>query len=209
MVDLRFRPLAKWPGALDKTKTPFKMDFVRSLDLLEYELKKLQATGIVIEAGFTIEQLRNDGWPRPGQMPSHPGVILYFKAGTGDNLKFPCGTYNSYRANLHAIALTLERLRDIDRYGVTLIHQQYIGFTALPPAGAFTVESAAEFLYTQSRLHEPTQILGSPMAYPNAFRDAASRLHPDKPGTGNRELWEQLNKARELLDAHHDLRTTA
>lgn len=206
MLDVRFRPLDKWPEntPLGKRHAHFKTPFNRTLDMIEYELRKLGATEILIEAGFTLPDLRNDGWPRGGAEPSHPGVILYFKSKEGP-MRFPCGTYSTWRDNLHALALTLENLRAIDRYGVTLGHQQYLGFRALPPATTkfATLEDAAQFLEIQcGGLATLSPILDSPDSYRSAYREAARRLHPDN-ASGNQHLWNLLTEAKTLLDQHH------
>lgn len=212
MLDLRFRPMPKW-----SEKTPlllkearFRTEYNRTLELLEYELGQLKAREIVIESGFTFAELRNDGWPRGGTTPIHPGVILYFHSKDGP-LRFPCGTYNDYRDNLHAIALTLENLRAIDRYGVTLGHQQYLGFAALPAAGIRTVEDAAMFLAAQGRGRQADSefVMRDKDAMSQLYRLAAARLHPDNPASGNADLWRLLQESKRLLDAHHSEATRA
>ncbi len=50
----------------------------------------------------------------------------------GDVYRFPCDRFKHWDDNLRAISLTLERMRAVDRYGVTLNKQQYAGFKALP-----------------------------------------------------------------------------
>jgi len=45
----------------------------------------------------------------------------------------PCDSFKDWEANLRAIALSLERLRAADRYGVTTEEkEQYIGWLRLP-----------------------------------------------------------------------------
>lgn len=202
MLDARFKPLLKWnrQPALEYRRAPFKTAYNKTLDKLEYELRKLDATDIVVEAGYSREQIRNDGWPRGGTRPSHAGVVLYFKSVDGP-LCFPCGTYASMEDNIHAIALTLENLRAIDRYGVTLQHQQYLGFAALPaPATHGTVEQAAALLGEIANV-PARDVLHSREAYRGAYRAAAARLHPDTGG--DRNAWEALQNASVLLEEHH------
>lgn len=204
MLEARFRPLPKWTESrkLTYARSPFKSPYVKTLDKLESELRILKARDVVIEAGFQAAQIRNDGWPRGKERPSHPGVILYFTGKDGP-LRFPCGTYGRYEDNLRAIALTLENLRAIDRYGVTLGHEQYQGFKALPaPKNEIgTVEDAAAFLATQAGLDDDiaTHLIEDPQAVREAYRMAAARLHPDK-SAGNVHLWHLLQTAVKLLD---------
>jgi len=49
----------------------------------------------------------------------------------------PCDSFRDWEANLRAIALSLEHLRAVDRYGVTTEEEeQYTGWLRLPAAGA-------------------------------------------------------------------------
>lgn len=203
MIDLRFRPLEKWPEKtpLGRSKNPFNTQWVRTLDILEYELKKLNAKNILVEAGFGLAQIRNDGWPRNSELPKHPGVVLYFN-GVEGALRFPAGAYAGWHANVHAIALTLVNLRAIDRYGVTLGHQQYAGFKALSPAAGMTIEDAAAFI-GNTAFQEPGLITVSKEIYREAYRKAAGKLHPDTGGS--QELFVKLSEAKTVLDLHHGL----
>jgi hypothetical protein len=202
MLDARFQPLPKWTRkpALGRQNAHFKTPYKKTLDKLEYELGRLDARDIRIEAGYERSQISNDGWPRGGMRPSHPGVVLYFETKDGA-MCFPCGTYGRLEDNLHAIALTLENLRAVDRYGVTLGHEQYRGFLALPPAAstsdAWTIDRAAEWLNLQSGR---VGTLHSEITYRAAYRDVAARLHPDAGGSPDQ--WQVLQKVKQLLDQH-------
>ncbi len=223
MIDLRFVPLTQWPGEPTKTRrnAAFRSTYIKTLDLLESELKKIHAREIVIQAFYTVDQIRNDGWPKANQRPSHPGVILGFKKPEGERfqrdgkwyvnltpLSFPCDTYPHLEHNIHAIALSLEALRAVDRYGVTKRSEQYAGWKQLPApaAGNFgfdTIEDAAAFLVTQSGLpHPPTgpqAIIGNVTLRNSLYRAAAGRLHPDLK-TGNHDLFVKLNQAKAMID---------
>lgn len=205
MIDMRFRPMGKWPEKtpLGDERSKFKLAYNRILDKLEYETGKLNATDIFLEAGLHLGQIRNDGWPHSASNPIHAGVILYFKSKDGD-LRFPCGTYDKWTDNLYAIALTLENLRAIDRYGVTLGHQQYLGFKSLA-APAQTIEDHATFLAEQSGTDVyATEIIKDHNAYRQVYRNCARKLHPDSPGS-NAGLWDKLQAAKAMLDQHHGL----
>lgn len=204
MIDLRFRPLEKWPEktALGKTRSPFKTKWGPTLDIMEYELKKLSAKNILIEAGFTLAQLRNDGWPHGSAFPKHQGVVLYFE-GIDGTLRFPCGNYTDWHANVHAIALTLVNLRAIDRYGVTLGHQQYSGFKGIAAPTGMSIEDAAKFIGNAAD-QDPHLIILSQQIFLKAYRDAAARLHPDKQ-SGSNEMFKKLGEAKSVIAAHHGL----
>jgi hypothetical protein len=213
MIDLRFRPLKVWPDKqrpLRNLRDAFKTGWPATLDKLEHELRKQRAGNIEIQAGFGAGDIRNDGWPMGGRKPSHPGVILSFTTAQG-KLEFPCGNYARYEANIHAIALTLQNLRAIDRYGVS--HgQQFAGFAQLEApasARAMTVEEAAGIVVGIARPQNPLAdslitMVGHDRTVFNAlYRDAAAKVHPDKD-TGDRELWDRLEKAKAVLDKHHE-----
>ena len=209
MLDARFRPLLKWTRkpALAYVNSQFKTAYNRTLDLLEHELGKLDARDVLIEAGFSLDKIRNDGWPYAGSRPDHPGVVLYFKTPDGA-MEFPCGTYGLFEANIHAIALTLENLRAIDRHGVTLGHQQYAGFLALPPAPKeWTVDQAAEFIAAvDPKGPSAGSMIADSGVYRKAYRKAALALYPTL-GPEQNDGWYQLSLARAILDKHHDLKT--
>jgi hypothetical protein len=179
------------------------MPFNHTLDHLEHELAALKAADVLIEAGFGLSQIRNDGWPRGGQEPNHAGVVLYFKRGA-DTLRFACGTYRTWRQNLHAIYLTLEALRAIDRYGATSGHEQYIGFKQLPaaPESAWSVDSAARWLAARTPWAKNVAVIIDDYdTYRMAYRESAAALHPDRGGSS--ELFQALGEVARVLDKHH------
>lgn len=61
-------------------------------------------------------------------------------------LRLPCDTFSYWKDNVRAVALALEALRKIDRYGVRT-GSQYAGFKALPADDVeMTPELAADFI---------------------------------------------------------------
>ena len=207
MLEARFRPLPKWPGKLLYRSAQFKMNYMRVLDDLESELRRIKARDITIEAGFSAADLRNDGWPRAGTKTSHPGVILYCHTPDGP-LKFACGTYGKFEDNMHAIGLTLEALRAVDRYGATEGHEQYRGFAALPAAAdvetvrGWTLHDAAFWLAGRTDwAADGAQLLASYDSFRRAYKEAATRLHPDTPG-GSEQGWAALQAVERIFERH-------
>jgi hypothetical protein len=220
MIDLRFVPLEKWPGepAAERKNAAFRSTYIRTLDLLEDELKKIAARAIVIEAFYTVDQIRNDGWPRANQNPSHPGVILSFKKPEGPvfvdefgrrrvkivPVSFPCDTYYHIEHNIHAIALSLQALRAVDRYGVTKRGEQYAGWKRIDPPKSQPFDSkeeAASFIIAQQDTPAPAySVIADAALRTEVYRRAAARLHPDSP-TGSHELFVKLQQAKEILEA--------
>jgi hypothetical protein len=99
--------------------------------LLARELRQLGAKNIVVQAAVTDADIRLDGKLRANAYPEHPGVILTFDSKFGP-LSYPCDRFTTYQDNLRAIALALEALRKVDRYGVTKRGEQYTGWKAIP-----------------------------------------------------------------------------
>lgn len=136
MSDCRFKPIEKWPSkptpAYARQYSRFKAGWPQALDLLERELSHLSAKEINIEGFFAPKDVRNDGWPKSSARPTQPGVILSFNTKLG-RMIMPCDRFTDWEANLRAIALTLEHLRAVERYGVTTKRQeQYTGWLRLP-----------------------------------------------------------------------------
>jgi hypothetical protein len=206
MIDARFRPLPHWPEKRKLRFMPsqFKSPYNKTLDKLEYELGKLNARNIVIEAGFAMADIRNDGWPRGKSKPSHPGVILYF-TGSDGAMRFPSGTYNAFEANMHAIALTLENLRAIDRYGVTLGHEQYLGFKqiAAPPPVEVSAEAAARVIEKRSGIGY-VGILRTYQEFETACRMAIKNTHTDGHPDRDPAHFRDVLAAKGVLEVYFD-----
>ncbi len=220
MIDLRFVPLKQWPGEPTKERrnATFRSNYLKTLDLLEHELRKIDAREIVVEAFYRDDQIRNDGWPKANQKPAHPGVILSFKKPAGPRflkdgqwkikltpLSFPCDTYIHIEHNIHAIALSLEALRAVDRYGVTKRSEQYAGWKQIeaPPLTGFnSTEDAAAFMVAQQDTPTPAyQVIADAALRQEIYRRAARRLHPDNDRTGNHDLFVKLQQANAILEA--------
>lgn len=209
MIDARFRPLQTQPGTPFRQRrdgrSVFRASFTRTLDLLEKELKHLTASGIVIEAYFRLEQIRNDGWPYGKAIPSAPGVILRFDSRHGP-LAISCDRFIDWQHNLRAIAMHLEHLRMATIYGVGQSGEHYKGWKQLP---APSVTPAVDLALAANRVAQidisPEEVLADAAKYSKAYRLAAMRAHPDQRPDGSRDLWDELQVAKCVLDAHHGL----
>jgi len=217
---LRLRPIEAWPGPMTsasaRQRSPFKAAWRSTLDTLDRELFRLGRQGAasaVLQIAMREQDFRLDGMPRANARPEHPGVILAVDAAAGP-LSFPCDTYVTWQENLRALALALEALRRVERYGVTRRAEQYRGWRALPPGGAtpmppaaepMSARAAAEYLLEHAnRTHSGVTagyLLERRSAVDIAYRLAARQLHPDHGGTT--EGFQRLQEARAVLDAHH------
>lgn len=168
---IRFRslPKAKWlhpqtPPHRRKSGA-FRASWSDTLDLVQYELLRVKAKDIIIGAGFREGDIRLDGWPRSNaRVPDHPGIELSFTDRDGQRQVYATDTYAYWQHNVRAIALTLEALRAVDRYGASQ-GKQYAGFRELPAAGETSTTRGQVIIQT----------LGS-------VKDALRATHPDTRG---------------------------
>jgi len=212
-----FRPVENWPGkptpTAERRNSPFQASYSDTLDLLERELNAIRAQRVVIEAYFRLDQIRDDGWPYSNTTPSQPGVIVSFSA-NGSAYSYPCDVFHSWEHNLRAIALSLESLRRVDRFGVTKRGEQYMGFKQLPPgsqpeaAKRMTAPEAAAFLAKIFPADVSiTTLLGSKMIFEAILREAQKKLHPDAGGSHDQFI--ALQEAGEVLVGHHNAKGKA
>lgn len=193
-LQYQHRPIVAWPGrhTSPRKRAPFRASYVDTLALLERELGYLQATHIVFQVALQGRDIRQDGMPRADARPAHPGVILSFDSKHGP-LSYPCDTFLEFEDNIRAIALSLENLRAVDRYGVTRRGEQYRGWTPLP-APAPTMEPAVALLV----LCELSGTIVELSDWRDAYRLAAKAAHPDMGGSP--EKFAKLQRAKEVLE---------
>ncbi len=208
-----FRPISEWPGEAtrDRGRSRFKATWAQTLKLLKRELEYIIKRGAtpVIEMALRESQIRVDGYPKANSTPEHPGVILSIDSRYGP-LRYPCDTFDNWRDNMRAIALALEALRKVDRYGVTKRGEQYKGWKQLPPAGGsgvtMTTEDAAVVVQRTAGLADGDRwrkaIVDNHEMYRSAYRIAAKFAHPDGD-TGSTNSFQVLQQAAKVLDAHH------
>lgn len=133
-----YRALPAWPheSAPSRSKALFTVGLEDTKARLEYEVHRLQRYGhpepeILVGVGWREGDVRLDGQPRAGvREPLHPGVEVSFDSVHG-RLTYATDMYYGWKDNLRAIALGLEALRAVARYGVAKRGQQYAGFALL------------------------------------------------------------------------------
>ncbi len=199
-----FRPIHLWPRPENKhrRRSVFKSPYSKTLALLFREIEYLGGRSIVIQIDVEERELRLDGWPRSDARPTSPRVLVSLESKHGP-LAYPCDRFDRWQDNLRAIALALEALRKVDRYGVTTHGEQYTGWRALPASvngdGFATVGDAAEFIAEHCD-DDPVEIGSRFNVFREAYRAAALRLHPDRNG-GDDADFKKLQKAREFIAA--------
>jgi hypothetical protein len=175
-------PMREWPGAMTarRRRSQFASTHSATLALLTREMRELGAKHPTLLIALRPEDFRLDGLPRAGRVAAHPGIVLSFESKHGP-LSYPCDTFDRWQDNLRAIALALEALRKVDRYGVTKRGEQYRGFLALEataaPAGFATAQEARSFLWRLSGLPA-----GENASTTVLLRKAQRATHPDHGG---------------------------
>lgn len=206
--EIRFVSIEHWPGPRNQgpIRSPFKASYTKTCALLDRELSMLDAEHVVIQADCDTSQIRRDGMLRADARMRGPGVIVSFESRYGP-LSYPCDRFSDWQDNLRAIALSLEALRAVDRYGVTRRSEQYRGWKAITLRGDDEFNNAGEAAYFLAR-HCPgvtaTGIQADVEQARRAYKHAAAENHPDRGGAA--DLFNRITSAWEVLRAWHERR---
>lgn len=143
--------------------------------------------------------IRNDGQLRADARPTSPIVGITVDSATKGDLLFVCGAFHDWQANVRAIALGLESLRRVERYGIVQSDEQYRGFKAIgsgiamPPA-TMTKDEAERILLK----YAVGPVLDSKFInWEVLYRRGAKELHPD--AGGDPDAFRILTLARDLV----------
>jgi len=177
-----------WPEGWKREKYPersrFKTGFQDARNKLSAEIARMGGSKVVIS---TNVPLRNDGFPRANAPdPKDAGVAVYFKY-KGKDMVFACDKYHYTRENIYAIAMTIDALRGIERWGASdMMERAFAGFQGLP---AVASQPWREVLYLNS-IDCPTRD-----EIETAYRMLAKKHHPDLGG--DRDQFERVTQARQ------------
>lgn len=206
----QFRPIDEWPKreTADRQPSRFRASWGSTVKLLRQELNALDARNVEVRMDMPHTRIRNDGFPYVNAIPESPRFLLAFDTPGRDRLVFACDQWDRWEDNARAVALTMENLRAVDRYGVTSGREQYQGFKALPPQGGvsttMTAEAAASLVAKLSGHYTASDLTRLKEVVAPACRLAARKVHPDTGGTA--AAFQNLQVAREVLERHHGLR---
>src|ERR1700675_3855774 len=84
----------------------------------------LDAKKLVFQIDVRESEIRLDGLPSARARPNDPAVIVSFDSKHGP-LRYFCDQFTDWQDNIRAIALGLEALRKVERYGITHRGEQY------------------------------------------------------------------------------------
>lgn len=215
---LTVRPLIDhaFIGAAPREPSRFTASWSNTLNLLEREVYALQNREMddpVIMIDITEHDLRLDGQLRANARPSTDAVAIAFESRRGP-LIFRCDRYDAkpsgrssgmrelWQHNVRAIALTLEALRAVDRYGATQSGEQYVGYRQIAASTgreAMTFEQATAILAEYGASGLPVEYLNlEPASLKHTFRKACRVTHPDRDG-GSRTAWDYVRQAGRVL----------
>lgn len=195
MIYIEFRPILQWPGKptahFSRQRSRFSAPYRKTLECLDRELSHLKAKHVVVQLDCDEREIKRDGTPRADARCRGPGVIVSFESTKGA-MSFPCDTFTEWQDNLRAIALALESLRTVDRYGVTRNAEQYRGWAALPDKSAESVE----WLKRELGMNWNGSLSDGLKSTIRTI--AITRLHPDKHG-GDDSKWKMWQAAATVL----------
>jgi hypothetical protein len=172
-------------------RRPFSSSWSSTRDLLDRELRHLNARNVVLELDVRENQIRLDGQLRADASATSTAVRIAFESTHGP-LVYATDRYgydgwdrpraNGWQDNVRAIALGMEALRKVDRYGITKRGEQYRGFKAIGDG------------------RQPGLDLQAARALIDGYGGAAAALKATHPDTGgDPAAFLRVQEARKLL----------
>lgn len=216
MAHFIYRPLARWDEPdIDQAFSPFSAPWDQTLTELRREVDMLNQyeVEVVIEVDVPDSMIRQDGFMRRDAKVASDRVAVSFDTRHGPlryaTAKFTGSNYRSpgWQANVRAIALGLESLRRVERYGIGGRGEQYTGWAQLGTGGVplgpakMTVEEAARMLYDAATPEayevSVSSLINSAATVRLAYRTASKKFHPDQGG--DPAQFTLITAARDLL----------
>lgn len=189
------RPLGTWtgPATEDRPFCRFRADWTSTLDLLARETEHLGAELVVLQVDVRDGDIRRDGMLAARARVGFPGVRVSFTSIWGPQT-YATDRYDDWRDNVRAIALSLEALRAVNRYGVSQSGEQYRGWTAIGNGQTAMTADEALLLLAEGANLSASVVRMDPQA---AYRVAARRHHPDAGGSD--DAFQRIAAARDIL----------
>jgi hypothetical protein len=197
---LSWRPMQAWPveETQHRRQAAFTAERRKTERLLSREAGMLGASRAVIEVDASSRSFRADGQLAMNALVTFPGVAVHMDTRHGP-LRYATDVFDHWADNLRGVALALEALRAVDRYGVSTAGQQYRGWAALPAGTGRDVaalfdgpDDARRFIRAAAGREF------SHLPLPEQYRIVRARMHPDAP-EGSRDQWDRLGAAAALL----------
>lgn len=185
-----FWPSHKPRAQRRETQGRFKASFAKARDQALLEIRRLGGTEPIISTNIPLKKGTNVPYAMDwGKTIPDPGVAVYFKR-KGKEMCFACDCWRHVQDNMYAVAITIEALRGIARWGTgDMMEASLRGFTALPEStGGLT------WWVTLETAHNATEEQVNA-----AFRRLAKIYHPDLH-PGDAECAEHFMKIRQAYD---------
>lgn len=166
-----------WPAGWPRTEASrreaaaFKQTLAGALSNLKKQVGLLPAKGLILSSNYTLG----------AENPPDCGVVAYFTY-QETAVAIPCDRWRRLEHNVHAIALTVEAMRGMERWGAKhMIKAMFSGFKMLPSA-----RSDWAAVLGVSRHAAPDQVK-------SAWRALCTVNHPDRGG--DRAKWDEVMQA--------------
>lgn len=183
----------QWPAGWRRTEYPEYSRFAESTIYresrnIEAELSRLGASDVIISSNMP-RNLDGSISSRKVRL-NDTGVAVYFKL-DGNDQCIPSDKYFTIEDNLHAIYLTINALRGLERWGTGQIMQAaFRGFKALPESVIVTPHmKRAWYEVLQVSQGADGEIIKA------AWRRLTARYHPDNQTTGDAVKFEEVQSA--------------
>lgn len=172
----------QWPAGWPRTDAArrengrFKTSIPAALSNLQKQIGLMGGKGVILSSNYTLG-ITN---------PKDPGVVAYF-TWQDTSIAIPCDRWTRIEQNVQAIALTIEAMRGMERWGAKhMIKAMFTGFKQLPAGDT-----------------EWWKVLGvSPRATQEevrtAYRALAKTHHPD--AGGNPDEFHRIQSAYEMAE---------
>lgn len=193
------------------SSSPFRSSWSQTVLALRHEAAQLLRPGLaefVMMVDVDETDLRLDGELRASARPHTPAVGVSIESRHGP-LLFVCDRFRGWQDNVRAIALGLEALRKVERYGIVQSDEQYRGWQALPPGtpmppAQLTADQAARRMCELALMFADdwVGVLADRETAQNVYRTAARRCHPDAPD-GSTELFQELEECYRIVQGTH------
>lgn len=176
---------AGWPRTVSysRERGRFSCTLAAALSNLQKQVELMGGKGLVLSSNCTLGDLK----------PKESGVVAYFTH-DGLNIAIPCDRWQTVEANVQAIALTIQAMRGMERWGAKhMIKAMFTGFKALP-------ESTGKRKWCAVFGCGPNDSVDDVLS---RFRKLAFENHPDRGGS--HEGMTELNNALEEFKAERGI----
>lgn len=200
----QLRPLTLWtqPETSPRRGDTFRSSWDNTVMLLADEIARLGGDSFVIEVDADEHDITISGTLRRGARPRTPRVRVSFDSKHGP-LRYATDAYHEWRANVRAVALGLEALRAVDRYGISSRAEQYVGYKAISAGttalGASNLDpDVARKIIAEESGYPLAVLTDHPDMLADAIRKAKRESHPDRHN-GDDSAWNAVDAAARAL----------